>query len=74
MAGIQKLQDYKIIINPNCEHTIIEFSNYCWDTDSKTGQILDKPTDDYNHCIDAIRYAIEELTRKKNKAKVYVGW
>ena len=63
ITGINKLQEYKIIVNPSCQHLIVEFNNYCWDKD-KFGNNLDKPIDNYNHCIDALRYSLQS---KKNK-------
>lgn len=62
MAGIKLLQDYTIVIHPNCKHTIEEFSLYVWDTEKQTGKFLDTPIDDHNHCIDSLRYSI--LTQK----------
>lgn len=62
-AGIQKLQDYKIFIHPRCENTIVEFSNYVWSTDKQTGKVTTDPADEYNHLMDAMRYATEELNR-----------
>ena len=59
-AGILKLQAYKIIIYPTCNNTIIEFNNYVWDKD-KDGKLLDQPINDYNHIMDAFRYACENL-------------
>lgn len=61
--GIAKLQDYKIFIHPKCKNAEAEFSNYCWRTDTKTGAQTDEPIDEWNHLIDAIRYATEGLTR-----------
>ncbi len=62
--GIDFLQDYHISIHPRCVNFITEISNYTWDTDSKTGKKLNRPIDDFNHLMDAMRYACEELTRK----------
>ena len=59
-AGIQKLQDYKIIIHPSCFNFIIEINNYVWDVD-KDGKVLNDPIDDYNHLMDALRYGTEKL-------------
>ena len=56
-AGIQKLQDYKIYVHPHCYNAIIELSNYVWNTDRETGEQLLDPIDDYNHLMDALRYA-----------------
>ena len=60
-AGIQKLQDYKIYVHPSCVNTIIELSNYVWATDKDTGKPSTDPIDEYNHLMDALRYATEEL-------------
>lgn len=60
-AGIQKLQDYKIYVHPRCVNTIVEFSNYVWATDKDTGKPTTDPADEYNHLMDALRYATEEL-------------
>lgn len=62
MFGIQKLQDYQIFVHPNCENTLVEFNNYIWD--NKNGQIINKPVDDYNHLLDALRYAAENIGRQ----------
>ena len=59
-AGILKLQDYEIIVHPRCEHTIIELNNYVWDTNTD-GKIINDPIDDYNHLMDPLRYACENL-------------
>ena len=68
LFGIQNIQDYKIIVHPKCENTIVELNNYVWDT--KEGQILNKPIDDYNHLMDAMRYALEDCVTSK---KLRVG-
>ncbi|MBN1070484.1 PBSX family phage terminase large subunit [Clostridium botulinum] len=62
LFGIQKIQDYKIYVHPKCENTIVELNNYVWDT--KEGQILNKPIDDYNHLMDALRYATENMEKR----------
>ena len=61
--GIDFIQDYHIIIHPKCVNFITEISNYTWDTDSKTGKKLNKPIDDFNHLMDAMRYALEDFSR-----------
>ena len=60
--GIQFIQDYKIIVHPKCENTLIELSNYCWET--KDGIATNKPIDSYNHLMDALRYAICKLKKR----------
>ncbi len=63
-AGIDFLQDYHIIVHPRCVNFITEISNYTWDTDTKTGKRLNKPIDDFNHLMDAMRYAMEGVRKK----------
>ena len=59
--GIDFIQDYHIIIHPKCVNFITEISNYTWDTDTKTGKRLNIPIDDFNHLMDAMRYALEDI-------------
>lgn len=63
-AGISIIQDYKIIIHPRCVNFITEISNYTWDKD-KFGNAINKPIDDFNHLMDAMRYAMEEFDGRK---------
>lgn len=62
-AGIQKLQDYEIIVHPRCPNTIVELSNYVWKPDRSTGKPTNDPADEYNHLMDAMRYGTEELNK-----------
>lgn len=63
--GIQWVQDLEIIIHPRCVHFLTEISNYTWDRD-KFGNKLNVPIDDFNHLMDAMRYALEKhVARKK---------
>ena len=57
--GIQWIQDLKIIIHPRCVNFLTEISNYTWDVD-KFGNKLNEPIDDFNHLMDAMRYALEK--------------
>ncbi len=59
--GIARLQDYHIVIHPQCANAIIEFSNYCWSKDKISGQFLTMPEGGFDHLIDALRYATEGL-------------
>ncbi len=62
--GIQYIQDFEIIIHPRCVNFITEISNYTWDSD-KFGNKLNKPIDDFNHLLDAFRYAMERFNKSK---------
>ena len=57
--GIQWIQDLKIHVHPRCVNFVTEISNYTWDTD-KFGKRLNVPIDDFNHLMDAMRYALED--------------
>ena len=57
--GIQKLQNYEIIIHPSCTGIITEFENYTWQKDKHTDRFINKPIDDFNHYIDALRYSLQ---------------
>lgn len=69
LNGIRKLQEYKIVVSDVCENIITEFDNYTWVKDKQSGEYIDKPIDDFNHCIDALRYSIQTIT---NKGKVSI--
>lgn len=60
LNGIATIQEYKIIVHPNCKNTIAELSAYRWDTD-KLGRRLNCPKDSDNHLCDALRYAFDEM-------------
>jgi len=55
--GIQYIQDQRVSVTKESTNLIREYRNYLWATD-KDGKILNIPMDIYNHCIDAIRYAL----------------
>ena len=59
---VQYIQDYKIIIHPRCVNFITEISNYMWDKD-KFDNPVNKPVDDFNHLMDAMRYALESYSK-----------
>lgn len=62
--GIDFIQDYKIVIHPRCIHFLTEISNYTWAED-RFGKKINKPIDDFNHLMDAMRYAMEQFNKKK---------
>lgn len=59
LHGLQKLQNYTIIVHPECDGIITEFENYSWQKDKATGEYINKPIDDFNHYIDALRYSLQ---------------
>jgi len=62
--GISLIQDYDLIIEENSVNLIKELNNYCWlEKKSET------PIDKWNHCLDAMRYAISYQLANPNKGK-----
>lgn len=68
--GIQFIQDFEIIIHPKCVNFITEISNYTWDED-KFGNKINRPIDDFNHLMDAMRYAVERYISQKKMSFGY---
>lgn len=62
LNGIDLIWDYEIIINPICKNFTDEISQYAWDKD-KQGNTINRPVDEHNHLMDAMRYAMETLGR-----------
>jgi phage terminase large subunit len=58
--GIQFLQGFRMVVHPRCVNFETEISNYTWATD-KAGTRLNVPIDEFNHLLDALRYATEKL-------------
>ena len=58
--GIQYIQDYRIVIHPRCVNFLTEISNYTWAED-KFGSKRNAPIDAFNHLMDAMRYALEDV-------------
>ena len=63
--GIALLQEYDILVTKTSTDLVKELRNYRWDRD-KEGTALNKPIDDFNHGLDALRYlALMRLTKKR---------
>ena len=60
--GIQWIQDLEIIIHPRCASFLTEISNYTWKVD-KFNKKMNEPIDDFNHLMDAMRYALESFIK-----------
>ncbi len=70
--GIQFVQSQKISITKRSVNLIKEYRNYLWVID-KDGKTLNKPEDRFNHCMDALRYALTSLQPiPQTKPKVYI--
>lgn len=56
--GIDKVRGYEIVVHPRCVNFVTEISNYSWEENS-FGERTNCPKDDFNHLMDAMRYAME---------------
>lgn len=65
--GIQKLQQYEMVIHPSCVEVINELENYSWQKDKQTGEYINKPVDSFNHYLDSVRYSLQCADFKKLK-------
>lgn len=70
LQGIQKLQQLDIIVAPECEHVITELQNYAWKKDKASGEYINEPIDEFNHCLDALRYSLQCVDRYKRLTSV----
>ena len=62
--GISLLQDYDLVIDDDSLDLVKELNNYSWlERKSKT------PTDNHNHLIDAVRYAVSYQLSNPNRGK-----
>lgn len=73
--GIERLQQYDIIVHPDCENVIEEFNSYTWQKDKQTGEYINKPVDLYNHYMDALRYSLQciDATKLRTLDKSILG-
>lgn len=67
--GLDIMQDQDFLITSSSTNIIKEFRAYCWDRD-KTGKVLNKPIDAFNHAIDGIRYFCVSRLNKRKKSFV----
>lgn len=71
--GIEYIKSFdKVIIHPSCPETVREFTLYSYKVDERSGDITNTIVDANNHCIDALRYALERSM--KNKGIDYSKW
>ena len=64
--GVQFMRSFdEIVIHPQCPQTIKESRLYSYKVDKLTGDITTTIVDAHNHHMDAIRYALEPMMRRK---------
>jgi phage terminase large subunit len=65
--GVSHLRQYReIVIHPRCQETIRETRLYSYKTDRMSGDVLPIIIDANNHYMDAIRYALSPLIKRRN--------
>lgn len=68
--GIQYIQGLTIYIHPRCVNFTTEIQNYTFDKD-KFGNSINQPIDDFNHLMDAMRYALEKYAMGRVTIKTF---
>ena len=65
LNGIDILKRHRICVTSDSLNLVTELSRYKWMKDAN-GTLLNRPTDAYNHALDAVRYvALNMLSQKK---------
>lgn len=59
----------QVVIHPRCSNTANEFRLYSYKTDRLSGDVQPVLLDEWNHAIDAMRYALEPIM--KNNAFIF---
>ncbi len=60
LQGIQFVQQQRISVTKRSLNILKEYRNHLWQTD-KDGKIINVPEPIFDHCLDAVRYAITSL-------------
>lgn len=62
--GIAFLRSFEeIVVHERCKHTIEEMRLYSYKMDKQTDEVLPIVVDKHNHCIDALRYAMDGMVK-----------
>ena len=65
LQGIQKLQQYELLVSSSCPNLIVELQNYSWKKDRSSGEYINEPQDLWNHCCDSLRYSLQCVENKQ---------
>jgi phage terminase large subunit len=66
LSGIALVQDYEMIVDRHSHGIIRELNNYIWQERNA------KPIDNYNHFMDALRYALQFLIQGKSLGRYVI--
>lgn len=63
--GIAYIRSFdEIVVHSRCIETIKELTLYSYKIDERSGDITNYVVDRYNHCMDALRYALEKCMKR----------
>ena len=65
--GVQFLQSRRLVLHPSCVNTAREVRNYLYKVDPYTDDVLPDLSDNDNHAVDALRYALENERRRAKR-------
>ena len=65
--GVEFVNSYDTVIHPSCIHVQDEFLGYKYKVDKLTDEVTSQLEDRKNHTIDAVRYALENIRRKRRR-------
>lgn len=71
LQGIDILKRHKIFVTKYSTNLIKELDSYKWVID-KNGNTLNKPIDNYNHALDAVRYVALNKLAVRSQSKIYI--
>lgn len=63
----------RIVVHPRCKHTADEMRLYSYKVDRVTNDVLPILMDSNNHCIDALRYALDGYIKGRGRMKINPG-
>ena len=66
LHGIDLIKRHNLLVTSTSTNLLDELNQYVWKQD-KNLKNLDEPIDDYNHCIDPIRYVLQMKINKEKK-------
>jgi len=66
LHGIDLIKRHNLLVTSTSTNLLDELNQYVWKQD-KNLKNLDEPIDDFNHCIDPIRYVLQMKINKEKK-------
>lgn len=71
--GIQYVQQQRMSMTKRSTNLIKEYRNYLWLTD-REGHIINEPAHEFSHSMDAVRYGMDFLRPKPQRAQRKGSW